>query len=151
MGVSPEDVELGLGRTATSDLERSRWSMWIDDALMLVEARLGDTAALNQRKLDYVVREAVIAHIKHPEDATQVSVSVDNASTARTYRSGKGRVTIPDDLWELLSPTERSTAFSVDTLWSATPHSPWCSRSFGSLYCSCGVDIAGEPIFEPGL
>jgi hypothetical protein len=29
-------------------------------------------------------------------------------------------------------------------------HLPWCSLNFGALYCSCGVDIAGEPIFETG-
>ena len=27
-------------------------------------------------------------------------------------------------------------------------HLPWCSINFGALYCSCGVDIAGEPIYE---
>jgi hypothetical protein len=27
-------------------------------------------------------------------------------------------------------------------------HLPWCNLNFGATYCSCGVDIAGEPIFE---
>jgi hypothetical protein len=27
-------------------------------------------------------------------------------------------------------------------------HRPWCSLYFAASYCSCGVDIAGEPIFE---
>jgi hypothetical protein len=27
-------------------------------------------------------------------------------------------------------------------------HLPWCSLNFGALYCSCGADIAGTPIFE---
>lgn len=27
-------------------------------------------------------------------------------------------------------------------------HLPWCALTLGALYCSCGVDIAGEPIFE---
>lgn len=30
----------------------------------------------------------------------------------------------------------------------ALVHLPWCSINFGALYCSCGVDIAGEPIYE---
>ena len=28
-------------------------------------------------------------------------------------------------------------------------HLPWCSVNFGA-YCSCGADIAGEPIYELG-
>lgn len=29
-------------------------------------------------------------------------------------------------------------------------HLPWCNLNFGATYCSCGVDIAGVPIFEGG-
>ena len=29
-------------------------------------------------------------------------------------------------------------------------HLPWCNLAFGALYCSCGADIAGEPIYEAG-
>lgn len=27
-------------------------------------------------------------------------------------------------------------------------HLLWCSINFGATYCSCGADIAGEPIYE---
>lgn len=40
--------------------------------------------------------------------------------------------------------------FSVDTAPLGGEHLPWCSINFGALYCSCGYDIAGEPIFELG-
>lgn len=30
----------------------------------------------------------------------------------------------------------------------AVVHLPWCNLNFGAVYCSCGADIAGEPIFE---
>lgn len=30
----------------------------------------------------------------------------------------------------------------------AVQHRPWCSLMFGATYCSCGADIAGEPIYE---
>lgn len=33
---------------------------------------------------------------------------------------------------------------------AASPHVPWCNLNFGALYCSCGTDIAGEPIYEVG-
>jgi hypothetical protein len=32
----------------------------------------------------------------------------------------------------------------------ATSHLPWCNLNFGATYCSCGADIAGEPIYEGG-
>lgn len=39
-------------------------------------------------------------------------------------------------------------AFSVDSAPSVARHLPWCNLMFGAAYCSCGVDIAGRPIFE---
>ena len=49
------------------------------------------------------------------------------------------------------APAKRE-AFSFDTAPSAglSAHLPWCNLAFGATYCSCGVDIAGEPIFELG-
>jgi len=125
--------------------------MWIDDAGMLIETRrlsLGLADPIDEAKLDYVVREAVVSHIKKPDDATQVTVSTDDSSSSKTYRSGKGRVTILDEWWLLLGLTDPKGAFSVDMVGFASMHLPWCSLNFGALYCSCGVDIAGVPIFE---
>jgi len=39
-------------------------------------------------------------------------------------------------------------AFSIDTAPTCSAHTPWCSLNFGATYCSCGVDIAGFPIFD---
>lgn len=150
MAVTIETIAVALGRTAPSEgsPEAAQWEMWIGDALMLIEARLGDPADLNQAVLDYVVREAVIAHIRKPDDATQVAVSVDDGSVSRTYRSSKGRVSIIDDWWEMLAPTAAAGAFSFRPYGSGTPHLPWCNLTFGALYCSCGTDIAEHPIYE---
>jgi hypothetical protein len=148
MSVTPDDIAVALGRTAPTDVEASQWAMWISDALLLIGARLGDVADLDQAKLDYVVREAVVAHIRNPDDATQVAVSVDDASVSRTYRTSSGRVRILDEWWDLLSPATASGAFVIDTVGCGSLHLPWCSLMFGALYCSCGFDIAGEPIFE---
>lgn len=42
-------------------------------------------------------------------------------------------------------------AFSIDTAPSlGSAHLPWCNLAFGAGYCSCGADIAGEPIYELG-
>lgn len=40
-------------------------------------------------------------------------------------------------------------AFSIDTAPDClTTHAPICAVAFGANYCSCGADIAGEPIYE---
>ena len=151
MAISPDDIQVALGRTSYTALEDDQWSMWIADALLLIEAKLGDPDELDQAKLDYVVREAVVAHIRHPDDATQVSISVDDATSSRTYRSGKGRVTILPEWWALLSPDEEDGgAFVLNMLGTSTYHLDWCAASLGANYCSCGADIAGVPIYELG-
>jgi hypothetical protein len=105
---------------------------------------LGVTEALDQAKVDYVVREAVVAHIKKPDDATQVVISIDDGSSSRTYQSGKGRVSILDEWWTLLGLTESNGgAYSFDMAPSGARHLPWCAAMLGGNYCSCGVDIAG--------
>jgi len=152
MAVTTDTIAVALGRTApdAGSSEQLQWEMWIEDALMLIEARLGDLALLDQPKLDYVVREAVVAQVRRPDDATQVSISVDDGQTSRTYRSGKGRVTILDEWWDLLSADDRGGAFSIRPYAPTSAHLPWCSLSLGANYCTCGADIAGTPIYELG-
>lgn len=151
MSVTPNMLAVALGQAApeAGSVTEQQWAMWVDDAEMLIEARritLGATAP-DLAKLDYVVREAVVAHIKRPDDATQVTISVDDGSSSRSYQSGRGRVAILDEWWALLGLVETSGAFSVD-MFSAvgSVHAAWCSLNFGATYCSCGADIAGYPI-----
>ena len=57
----------------------------------------------------------------------------------------------PTEIGQLqdLCRTGGTSAFSVDTAPSVCgEHLLWCSLNFGATYCSCGVDIALEPIFE---
>lgn len=42
-----------------------------------------------------------------------------------------------------------SKAFSIDTVPCGGFHSPICSLYFGGSSCSCGADIACQPIYEP--
>jgi hypothetical protein len=155
MSVTPNmlAVALGMAVPEPGSVTEQQWQMWVTDALMLIDARrvtLGAEAP-DQAKLDYVVREAVAAHIKRPDDATQVTVAVDDGSSSRSYKSGKGRVSILDEWWALLGLVEASGAFSVDMVGSfGSAHLPWCSLMLGANYCSCGVDIAGVPIYENG-
>ena len=122
MAVTPGMIAVALGVAApeSGSVKEQQWQMWIEDAEMLIEDRrleVDSTLVIDQAKLDYVVREAVAAHVKHPDNATQVSVSIDDASTQRTYRSGPGRVSIVDEWWTLLGLTgQGGRAFEVDTM-----------------------------------
>lgn len=151
MAVAPDSIAVELGRTAplSGSPEHAQWELWISDAQMLISARLGDLAELDQAKLDYVVRQAVAAHVRKPDDATQVSTSVDDASVSKTYRSSRGRVTILDEWWDLLAPAKSSGAFSFSPYSETSQHLPWCNLMFSrEATCSCGVDLAGYPIYE---
>ena len=153
MSVTPNMIAVALGIAAPEpgSITEQQWEMFIADAEMLIEARreaVAPDVTLDEARVDYVVRESVVAHIKKPDDATQVSVSVDDGSTTKSYKSGKGRVTILDEWWLFLGLTETNGAFTIDMLGISSAHLPWCSLAFGATYCSCGVDIAGYPIFE---
>lgn len=156
MSVTPSMIAVALGQAApiSGSITDQQWSLWIDDAEMLIENRRASfdpAPVIGQAKLDYVVREAVVAHVRKPDDATQVTVSVDDGSTSKSYKSGKGRVTILDEWWVFLGLQEvEQGAFAIDMVSVGTRHLPWCALAFGALYCSCGVDIAGTPIFEGG-
>ncbi len=157
MAVTPASIAVALGVAAPEpgSITEQQWQLWIDDATMLIENRatqLGiDPISIGAAKFDYVVREAVVSQVKKPDDATQVSITVDDATTSKSYRSGKGRVVILDEWWLLLGLTDPSGAFAIDMVpASSSNHVPWCSLLMGANYCSCGVNYAGVPIFEVG-
>lgn len=157
MSVTPAMLAVALGQAAPvpGSVTDQQWQMWIEDAEMLIDTRATalsvDPASIDQAKFDYVVREATVAHIRRPDDATQVTTSVDDASSSRTYKSGRGRVVILDEWWLLLGLTDPKGAFSIDMAPGvAVRHMPWCSSMFLANYCSCGADIAGTPIYEGG-
>lgn len=103
MTVVPADIGTEIGVSDPSTMLLAQWGSWIDQARYLIGKRL-DINSLDDDDVDYVVLQAVTRHARHPEDSTQVSVAVDDASVSRSYRSGVGRVVIPDDLWGLLDP-----------------------------------------------
>lgn len=153
MAVTPQMLAVALGMAApeADSIQEQQWQLWIDDATMLIEnrsAQLGGVE-IDEVKFDYVVREAVVAHIKRPDDATQVTTSIDDGSSSRTYRSGKGRVSILDEWWTMLGLTDPKGAFALDMAPARGRHAPYCNLMFRGAYCSCGANIAGTPIYEP--
>lgn len=80
----------------------------------------------------------------------QMTMGPFSESTAVDTRTQRRSLFWPSELTDLqrLCSSSESKAFAVDTVGSASAHLPWCALAFGALYCSCGVDIAGYPIFE---
>jgi hypothetical protein len=106
MSVTTADIatDLGVVTPEGGSITANQWEMWIDDAEMLIEERrvkVGVPSPIDEAKIDYAVRKAVVAHVKKPDDATQITVAVDDGSTSRRYESGKGMITL-DDWWDYL-------------------------------------------------
>lgn len=101
MTITADDVALELGVATPTALQQSQWTKWIGEALYLIGRRY-DVNSLNPQDVDYVVLHAVVAHARNPRNATQVDIKVDDGSVSKRYESGSGRVTISDDLWDML-------------------------------------------------
>ena len=157
MAVIPDDIAVELGRTApdASSVEYAQWELWIADALFQIAKRPGLVFAdLDAEVVDYVVRKAVVRHARRPDDATQVTVGVDDGNVSKTYRSSAGEVVISDREWAMLTPADTTTrAFSIRPSGYGSAHQPWCALAFGALYCSCGADLTNYeyPLYEGGL
>lgn len=154
MSVTPDVIRVALGRPdPPTETEAEQWQLWIDDAMMLIAARveaLEVVDPLPEIRLDYVVREAVVAHLRRPDAATQITVSVQDASTTKMYNRSRGRIEILDEWWTLLGLTSESTgAFSIDTTAVGSVHAAMCALNFGATYCSCGADLTNYayPLF----
>ena len=154
--ITPADVAVALGREApqSGSATESQWAMWATDALMLIQSRVDelshDETAIDQARLDYVVREAVVAQVRRPDDATQVTKAVDDGSVTKIYKSARGRVDILDEWWALLGVVASGgQAFAVDVMTLTAVHQPWCNVNLGANYCSCGADLTGgDPLWE---
>lgn len=99
-----------------------------------------------------VLRAAVL---RWNEAGTGVRVSETTGPFSESFEQPQRKSLLwPSEIEDLqkvcLAVTGESNggAFSIDT---APPlggvHADWCSLNFGATYCSCGVDIAGYPIF----
>lgn len=156
--ITPAKIAVAMGRAAPKPAQVEQWQMWIDDALMLISRRASkvnvEEELIDQAALDYVVREAVVSQVRRPEDATQVIVSVDDASSTKTYKSSRGRVEILDEWWDMLGLARTTEgAFSVTPTPRGGAHSPFCNLHFRGTYCSCGADLTSyrHPLYEGGV
>jgi len=53
-----------------------------------------------------------------------------------------------EQLQGVCATQETGQAFAIDTVSATTTyHADYCSLTLGALYCSCGADLAGYPIY----
>lgn len=53
-----------------------------------------------------------------------------------------------EQLQDLCGSRTSGGAFAIDTVGGTSIHAEVCALRFGALYCSCGADIAGFPLYE---
>ena len=104
--VTPESIATRLGEdpATLTPARRGQFSVLIADAVALIslrEAQLG--VVPSPEVVDLIVGWAVADAASGPADnATRVSVSVDDGSVAREYPASSRRITIRDDWWDML-------------------------------------------------
>lgn len=119
MTVTPAQVANTLGRSAPSAGSKSfkQWTMWIGDARLIIQSRLGDLTALDQETLDYVVREAVAERARNTREdgTTSKTVTVDDGTVTKRWEESKpSQLVIIDTWWDLLTPgVEDRGAFNI--------------------------------------
>lgn len=120
-------------------------------------APAGETAealALRNQKIAAVksiLRGAILRWHESGTGALQ-SQTVGPFGSVLDNRQVRKGMFYPSELEQLqaMCSTGGGGAFTIDTLGPDSVHLPWCNLWFGAAWCSCGVDIAGVPIFETG-
>lgn len=117
------NVSTSLGRPITSIEEVSQVLQWLDDAEMLIQARLGDLSALiiagtlSQQSLVYVEREAVVRKVKNPDG--KQNEKIDDYSYGLNEDARRGDIFVTDEEWALLAPSAGGASFTIRA--AATP------------------------------
>lgn len=118
MAVTTDEVadRLGLPHPDASSPRAAQWLTWIGQASSQIERyqRIYSLPAPDTNDADFVVLEVVAAMAQHPDDSTQVSVSVDDGQVDRRYSSGNGTINL-DRWWDYLWPDNAADreAFSI--------------------------------------
>lgn len=109
-----EDVAVALGRPISTQAEQDQVEYWLAGLELIIGARLGDLAALDQDVLKYVETEAAVARINRNAAAgtSSITVSVDDGAVTRRF-DGPSVSDVTDEWWHLLDPNAGSGAFSV--------------------------------------
>lgn len=162
---------MGVPYASTADLV-ARWrpltaselataTVLLGDASAMIRAEFPDTderIAADPQTLDpdvprmvacAMVKRAMLAGVDSPA-ASSVQQAAGPFSQTTSFVNPTGDLYIATGERRMLR-TSVQKAFTVRMTDPAPLHLPWCTSMFGALYCSCGVDIAGTPIFEGGV
>ena len=105
--VTWQDVQTTLGLTLTAT-QKSQATAWIRQAEIIIRARAisrhTTLEQLDPETLDYVVTEAVADRLRNPDDATQVTIQIDDGQVTKRRETATGQITIRDEWWALLFP-----------------------------------------------
>jgi len=132
-----------------ADIDALKAQMMIDDAEAMAVlaapglATIGDEAIPSVRA---VLRGALIRWHEAGSGALS-QAQTDAVTQAFAPRRSMFWPSEVDQLRSICASTEAGKAFSVDTAPPLGGHSVICSVYFGGA-CSCGADIAYEPIYE---
>lgn len=105
------------------------------------------SAATKRRVVCAIVKRSMNVP-DHLEGMSQVQETTGGVSRGWTPANADGDFYLKKAERQALG-CGKQKAFGVQI--GCLPHSghlPWCSLNFGANYCSCGADIAGEPIYE---
>ena len=109
------DVEVELGRPISTPVEQAQVEWWLTGIEMLIKARLGDIAHLDEETVRYVEVESVAAKVRRRgTNESSITVAVDDGTVTRRYENKISDRDITDQWWELLSPTQASDAFTIN-------------------------------------
>lgn len=111
---SVDDVAVELGRLFDTAAETDQAQWWLDSAELVIAARLGSVANIDQDLLKLVEVLAVAAKVRrHGTAESSVTVSVDDGSVTRRYDNPLTSDDITDEWWDLLmgrQPTRGTSA-----------------------------------------
>ena len=106
-----QDVAVALGRPAAdfNADQQAQITYWLDGIELLIAARLGAVADLDQAAVKFVETEAVAAKVRAGATggAASITVAVDDGTVTRRYDTGVTAGDITAEWWDLLNPAGR--------------------------------------------
>lgn len=118
-----EQVRIAAGLDSLSDMQRDRIKRWSPILQRMISDRFSGLDSLDQASVEYVISEVISDQLMRTSLPGQTSreVAVDDARVVDRFdASGAGRLSIWDDLWALLTPSDHRSrgAFTIAPTYS---------------------------------
>ena len=118
-----EQVRIAAGLDSLSDMQRDRIKRWSPILQRMISDRFSGLDSLDQASVEYVISEVISDQLMRTNLPGQTSreVAVDDARVVDRFDvSGAGRLSIWDDLWALLTPSDHRSrgAFAITPTYS---------------------------------